>query len=105
MKLLFDQNISRRLVKQLKELYPGSNHVYPLGLFEATDDEVWKYARNNSFLIVSQDSDFYERSLIFGFPPKVIWLRTGNTSTGNIKTLLIKYSKEIRNFENDPSLR
>ena len=54
MKLLFDQNISRRLVNQLKELYPGSNHVYPLGLFEATDDEVWKYARNNSFLIVSQ---------------------------------------------------
>lgn len=104
MKLLLDQNISRRLVKKLKEFYPGSDHVFPLGLFEANDVEIWNFARKNNFIIVSQDSDFYERSLIYGFPPKVVWLRTGNTSTENIKNLLTKHAEDIRIFEKDPAL-
>lgn len=104
MKLLLDQNISRRLVKELKQHYPGTDHVYPLGLYESTDDEIWNFALKNKFIIVSHDSDFYERSLIFGFPPKVIWLRTGNTTTDNIKNLLIKHFNEISRFEKDSSL-
>ncbi len=104
MKLLFDQNISRQLVKELDDLFPASNHVYLLGLHTASDEEVWNYARNNDFTIVTQDSDFNERSLVYDYPPKVIWLRTGNTTTANIKYLLKEHSQEILLFEKDSNL-
>ncbi|SRR3989344_7300317 len=104
MKLLLDQNISRKLVKQLKVLFSGSSHVYLLDLQTATDEKVWNYARDNGFTLVTQDSDFNERSLIYGYPPKVIWLRTGNTSTQNIKRLLTKNSQDIHSFEKDKTL-
>lgn len=90
MKLLLDQNISRKLVKKLETIFPGSSHVYLLGLRKASDEEVWSYAYDNGFTIVTHDSDFNERSIIYGYPPKVIWLRTGNTSTKNIKRLIEK---------------
>ena len=63
MKLLLDQNISRKLVKELESLFPGSNHVYPLGLHKASDEEIWDYARDNGLTIVTQDSDFNEKKI------------------------------------------
>lgn len=104
MKLLLDQNISRKLVKELEGLFPGLNHVYLLGLHKASDEEIWNYARDNGFTIVTQDSDFNERSLIFGYPPKVIWLRTNNTSTQNVKRLLEQHSQDIISFGKDKVL-
>jgi len=104
MKLLLDQNISYKLVKELKDLFPGSGHVYLLGLHTSTDEKVWSYAREKRFTIVTQDSDFNERSLIYGYPPKVIWLRIGNVSTQIIKQLLRKHSKTIVAFEKDKTL-
>jgi len=104
MKLLLDQNISRKLVKELEDLFPESNHVYLLGLHQASDREVWEYAGENGFIIVTQDSDFNERSIVYGYPPKVIWLRTGNVSTQNVKRLLEKHIQDIFLFENDKSL-
>lgn len=104
MKLLLDQNISRKLLKELKDLFPESNHVYLLDLHMASDEKIWNYARDNSFTIVTQDSDFYERSLIYGYPPKVIWLRTGNVSTQNIKDLLRKHHGDILIFDKDKAL-
>ena len=104
MKLLLDQNISRKLVKELEDLFPGSNHVYLLDLHKASDEEIWNYARDNGFTIVTQDSDFHERSLVYGYPPKVIWLRIGNISTKNIKRLLKECSQDILLFEKDKTL-
>lgn len=104
MKLLLDQNISRKLVKELGDLFPGSNHVYLLGLHKASDEDIWNYARDNGFTIVTQDSDFNERSLVYGYPPKVIWLRTGNISTQNIKQLLKQHRQDIILFGKDKTL-
>jgi predicted nuclease of predicted toxin-antitoxin system len=101
MKLLLDQNISRKLVKELAREFPKSNHVILLGLHEASDGEIWEYARDKNFVIVTQDSDFSERSILFGYPPKVIWLRTGNTSTTHVLQLLKERSKEIKHFVKD----
>lgn len=86
------------MVRELEDLFPESNHVALIGLQTATDEEVWEYARDNGFVIVTQDSDFYERSLIYGYPPKVLWLRTGNTSTQNLHNLLKKHIPEILLF-------
>lgn len=75
MKLLFDENLSYRLPGALAEAYPLSAHVREVGLLGAPDDAIWRYAAGNDFLIVSKDVDFYQRSVSFGPPPKVIWLR------------------------------
>ncbi len=45
MKLLFDQNLSPRLVARLADCYPGSAHVSEVGLDRALDVEVWEFAR------------------------------------------------------------
>ncbi len=44
MRLLFDRNLSRHLVRQLAVEFPGSEHVTGVGLDTATDVEIWKYA-------------------------------------------------------------
>ena len=101
MKLLFDQNISFRLVQELNSFYPDSRHVGQIKLEMASDQEIWEYARKNDFVIVTQDSDFNERSLVYGYPPKILWIRTGNTHTENIKNLLIQNHPAISGFEKD----
>ena len=58
MKLLFDQNLSPRLVDYLVDIYPQSTHVYHIGLDRAPDLAVWNFARDQGYVIVSQDSDF-----------------------------------------------
>ncbi|MBI4318189.1 MAG: DUF5615 family PIN-like protein [Chloroflexi bacterium] len=88
MKLLFDENLSPRLVEQLASDYADSAHVEGVGLRGAEDQRVWDFARTNGLTIVSKDTDFRERSFAEGFPPKVIWLDVGNSGTRAIATLL-----------------
>lgn len=101
MKLLFDQNISHRLVESLISLYPGSSHARLIGLKAADDEAIWDFARQHDFVIVSKDSDFYQRSLLFGFPPKVIWIRRGNCSTEAIEQILSERHSDIERFQRD----
>jgi predicted nuclease of predicted toxin-antitoxin system len=76
MKLLLDENLSRRLVPFLQHDYPGSSRVVLLGLESASDTKVWQAAKDQDFVIVTRDADFEELSLVWGQPPKVIWLKT-----------------------------
>jgi predicted nuclease of predicted toxin-antitoxin system len=99
MKLLFDQNLSPRLPRLLADLYPESVHVREVGLRDAQDGDIWNYAKHQGFVIVSKDSDFQHRSLLYGSPPKFIWLRVGNCSFKAIEDLLRKYSIAIHEFE------
>jgi predicted nuclease of predicted toxin-antitoxin system len=101
-KLLFDQNVSPRLVGRLAELYPGSTHVRDVGLERADDSTVWQYAADEGFMIVSKDADFHQRSLVFGPPPKVVWVRLGNCRTEDIERLLRDRVGAIRDFAADP---
>ena len=88
MKLLFDENLSPRLVGALTDFYPGSAHVQDLGLGNKDDATIWEFAKDNGFTIVSKDSDFQERSVLLGSPPKIIWLRAANCTTAEIENLL-----------------
>jgi len=94
-KLLLDQNISRRLVSQLVKHFPGSSQVALLGLERATDLEIWEYAKKNDYTIVTKDSDFEELSLIRKSPPKVILIRSGNTSNKNTLQVLLDEHNEV----------
>lgn len=101
MRLLFDQNLSPRLVRLLADVYPDCTHVYALGMDRAPDSEVWRYAAAHDYAIVSKDADFHQRSLVFGAPPKVIWLRVGNCSVGESATLLRERYIPIYRFLED----
>lgn len=95
MKLLFDQNLSPRLVERLSDLYPASDHVYHIGLDRASDALLWDYARQNGFILVTEDADFSEMSEVRGLPPKVVWIRLGNCSTDQIESILREYHEAI----------
>jgi len=101
-KLLFDQNISRRIVDNLSDPFPGCAHISQFDLSEADDGEVWDFASERGYTIVSKDADFHQRSFLFGAPPKVIWVRLGNCSTREIEELLRKRSQDISTFLADP---
>ena len=102
MKLLFDQNLSPKLVNRLADLFPGSSHVQSVGLDCAGDDQVWEHARLNGFAIVTKDEDYNNLSVVRGSPPKVIWLRVGNGPTSSIVALLRSRRGDLLAFEVDP---
>ena len=102
MKLFFDENLSPKLPGLLATLFPGSAHVRECGLLGRTDDEVWEYARANGFTIVSKDSDFQQRSFLYGHPPRVIWLRIGNCTRHRIVQLITTHEPAIRALESEP---
>jgi predicted nuclease of predicted toxin-antitoxin system len=97
-RFLFDQNLSPRLCELLADAYPGSVHVRDVGLRDASDKAIWSYAGEQGFVLVSKDSDFQQQSLLFGSPPKFIWLRVGNCTTANIHNVFRKYAAAMKDF-------
>jgi predicted nuclease of predicted toxin-antitoxin system len=89
MKPLLDEKPSRRIVPFIQNSYPGSTQVALIGLERVNDRVIRQYAIDNDYIITTQDADFYEMSLIYGQPPRIVWLNMGNQSkTATIKTLL-----------------
>jgi predicted nuclease of predicted toxin-antitoxin system len=97
-KLLLDENLSPRLVASIGDQYPGSAHVEDCGLLAASDEQVWRFALENGLTILTKDSDFSERSVLDGCPPKVIWLRIGNCKTAQAGLALRSSFSEIDAF-------
>ncbi len=88
MKLLLDENLSRRIVPFIQGLYPNSTQVALVGLEQSDDKTIRQYAIDNDFVIVTKDADYYDMTVLYGQPPKIIWLKTGNQSkAATIKTL------------------
>ena len=99
MKLLFDHNLSYKLVGRLADLFPDSAHVRNVNLHEADDRTVWEYARANGFAMVSKDEDFHQLSFLYGAPPKVVWVRLGNCTTADIEQALRRHHTDLLNFD------
>jgi predicted nuclease of predicted toxin-antitoxin system len=96
LKLLFDANLSPRLVGRLAELFPDSVHVFDTGLVRFTPDEaVWEYARINGYTIVTADSDFLDLANSRGAPPKVVHLESCNYRTSHVEDLLRRHAISI----------
>ena len=104
MKLLFDQNLSRRLSGRLQDQFPGSLHIRDALTRRAADQNIWRYARDNGFAVVTKDSDYRRLSDRLGHPPKLIWIRTGNSSAALVESLLRDHYDEIESFGQDPGL-
>jgi len=101
MKLLFDQNISHRILRQLPGQFTGSTSVKAEGLLNASDRQIWDFAKKHNYIIVTQDSDFNDLNDLYGFPPKIIWIRSGNLKTPVILMVLINHFDEISRFAID----
>ena len=105
MKLLFDQNISFRVINKISNLYPEAQQVRALGLENSTDIQIWEYAKKNNYSIVTFDADYFDITSLKGHPPKIIWLRIGNTTTDHIAKLFIDKFDLIEDFILNPDNR
>jgi predicted nuclease of predicted toxin-antitoxin system len=97
-RLLLDENLSRRLLVELDDVFSGSRHVVAEGLQSAGDIEVWNHAAREGLVIVTKDADFHQRAFLLGAPPKVVWLRLGNCTTDEAARILRARAGEIRAF-------
>ncbi|MCW5911817.1 MAG: DUF5615 family PIN-like protein [Cyclobacteriaceae bacterium] len=104
MKLLLDQNISYRLVKKLELVYPGIQQIKRIGYNNKPDRIIWEFAKAEGYTIVTFDSDFYDLSLLYGHPPKLIWLKCANQTSKYIGNILKAKSGQIQEFVNDQRL-
>jgi predicted nuclease of predicted toxin-antitoxin system len=102
MRLLFDQNISHRILGYLPEVFAGSQQVRTVGLENQPDAIIWEYAKKYDFSIVTFDADFYDICQLKDCPPKIVWLRTGNLTTSAIAQRMIIHQQHISAFLADP---
>jgi predicted nuclease of predicted toxin-antitoxin system len=102
-KLLLDENLSDHIVAQVLDVYPGSTHIKLHGLMQTSDTLIWSFAKQHGYTIVSKDADFHQRSLVFGHPPKLVYLRVGNCPTSRITQFLRTHYVELSAFDADPN--
>ena len=100
-KLLFDPNLSPRLPRMLADLFPESLHVGDVLRFDTPDGEIWEYAKEHGFCVVTKDRDFIRLSKQRGHPPKVIRVTLGNCSRDAVATLLREQYSEVMAFLQD----
>ena len=101
MNLLLDENLSPRLIPRLSPLFPGLTHVRDVGLNRASDEAIWEWAKQNSYTIVTTDSDFVALSARRGWPPKVVHLEKCDFPLRIIEELLRKNAVRISEFDKE----
>jgi predicted nuclease of predicted toxin-antitoxin system len=99
MKLLFDENLSRRLVRAVQGFFPGSVHVTETGLSSASDRRIWDFAGQNGFAIITADADFIAIANTLGPPPKVIVLENCNYPTEIAAQVISENAIRLSEFE------
>jgi predicted nuclease of predicted toxin-antitoxin system len=100
LRLLFDANLSPKLIGRLADLFPDSAHVFDVSLGKLTPDEtIWEFAGSHGFVIVTADSDFLRLSEERGAPPKVVRLENCNYKTPRVEHLLRRNTVRIAALE------
>ncbi len=105
MKLLLDENLSRRLVSQLQSAFPGTSQVVEVGLAAADDLAVWRYARDHGFVLVTKDDDFHSLAALHGPPPVVVRLVLGNAGNAQVLGTLLRGQAAIEAAASQPGIR
>lgn len=95
MKLLLDENISRRIVPALQADFPGTTQAALVGLEHAEDRVLWEFAKAGGFTIVTKDDDFLGLLSLLGYPPKVLLLSLGNCTNQQILDAILRSRLEI----------
>ena len=100
--ILLDENLSFKIKKELKNLFNDLKHVSDLNLVNTNDYTIWDYAKTHHYSIVTFDANFIDLSVLNGFPPKIIWLRFGNSSNLKIINKLLERKEAILSFQENP---
>ena len=82
--LLIDENLPATLALLLPVT---CSHATDIGQ-QPTDTALWTYARQRDWTILTRDTDFFDRLMLEGPPPKIIWVRLGNIRRGELESLL-----------------
>lgn len=101
MKFLLDENISKRIIPLVQTEFKDVDYLISsqTGLIApVTDHAVWKFAKENGYHIITRDEDFMKLSMLFGLPPKVICLNTGNTTNQELAKIIVSNAEKIRQF-------
>ena len=101
--ILVDNNLSYRVAKEIDYFFEGSKHVVNFNMDEHTEDiEIWKFAKEKGYTILTKDNDFETMSRFYGCPPKVVYLTCGNKTTSQVISILERSKNTIRLFlDND----
>jgi len=98
-KLLFDANISFKIVRLLDDLFPDLTPVALVGFSgETADHIIWQFAKEHDFAIATADGDFIHLVETLGAPPKIIRLERMEYSTEVAAALLRRYAVAIAEF-------
>jgi predicted nuclease of predicted toxin-antitoxin system len=103
LKLLLDQNLSRKILPGIREQFPGSSHVVYVNLDTADDATIRRYAEAEGFTLVTKNTDMVDLCVVKGAPPKVLWLRIGNCTTDVVRRVLDANNERILRFEKSES--
>lgn len=101
MKLLLDENLSRRLVPGLQDAFAGTRHMEDVGLRGEADAVIWAFAAREAYMLVSKDDDFRQLSLLRGAPPKVLVLAVRNGGNAAVLDVLTSNRSRIEAFDTD----
>jgi predicted nuclease of predicted toxin-antitoxin system len=102
MKLLLDANISWRLCSFFTEYFGECTHINKTDLSHpAKDFEIWQFAKEHGYTIITQDSDFLNFLETKGYPPKLILLKTGNINREQMKLILLQARLSIIELHNN----
>ncbi len=95
---ILDNNLSVNLINQISELSTEISHVSIVALERSSDMEIWQYAKQNGYTIITKDSDFKTLSNLFDCPPKVIRVNCGNQTNTYMRDMLLSKSNTIFRF-------
>lgn len=105
MKILVDQNIAPKLIDNIADLFPDSTHVNEIVLNKSTDQEIWKYALDNDYVLVSTDNGFSNLSILSEKAPKTIFIKGEVITTLKLEWTLRVNEESIKHFvTEDPSI-
>lgn len=92
MKLLIDAQLSPSIALWINETFTDIQavSVWQSGLRQASDHEIFHFAREHEYIIVTKDADFMLLQDQLGSPPMIIWITCGNTSNASLKSILSK---------------
>ena len=99
MKVLIDQNISHRIMVHIAFVFDGIAHVKTEGWIDWNDYDIFMAARQKKYdAVITLDEDFNKLLLEHSYPPRVIWLKTGNCSTKRLAEIIIQHQDTISDF-------
>jgi len=89
MRLLLDENISWRLPAYLRPHCTAVLHVQDIQLDSSPDTNIWRYARQHSYDVLTKDGDFLRLVLAEGFSPRVVAVQNAQVLVAKLAKFLL----------------